>query len=103
MVRETTDPAAFRVVQLDSPGRSWLKTWAPVLAFVATVGAAGGFVYRLIAWPWETKAAATEAHAKLQSGIDTLRDEQRERDAAASNKLDLILQRLPEPKKGRRP
>jgi hypothetical protein len=103
MVRETTDPASFRVVQLDPPERSWLKAWAPVLAFVATLGAAGGFVYRAIAWPWETKAAATEAHAKLQGGIDTLRNEQRERDAAASSKLDQILQRLPEPRKVKRP
>ncbi len=103
MSREPTDPA-MRVVQLEpAQPRSWAREWGPTLTLVVTLLGGGVLVFRLIAWPWETKAEAAAAHTQLQAGIDTIRDEQRARDAAASGKLDAILERLPKPKKGRTP
>jgi hypothetical protein len=102
MVRETTDPGLHAVVSFP-PQRSWAREWGPVLTLIVTLLGGGALVFRVIAWPWETKADAAAVHGKLQGGIDDLREEQRTRDAAASQKLDRILERLPEPRKAKRP
>lgn len=101
MVRDSTDPGLAAVVQLEPRQKRSPMTLVAVVGLVASLATAAPFVFGAINWPWESKDSAASAHAKLQSSIDVLRDEHRAGDAAAEKKLDLILERLPKPKKGK--
>lgn len=106
MVRESTDPGMHVLPRPDGDAPNKLSPLAVWLLVAGLIVTTGGAVTVLTGWgvlssPWETKTEAETAHRALQGGIDDLREEQRARDVASSTKLDLILDRLPKPKKGK--
>jgi hypothetical protein len=65
-----------------------------VLGLIAAVGTAGTTLMQWVNWPWESKDDAARAHAKLQEGIDAMREEHREGDARVIEAINKLSDKL---------
>jgi hypothetical protein len=67
-IRPRRDSAKILRLRQSSP----LKSLAIVAASIVTIGSAGSFAFNIIAWPWERREEAADAHRKLDEKIDLL-------------------------------